>query len=300
MRAAPRLSASPEAPRQPKPGERVAPNVRVLAVEDTAQLAALTAADPVAHAFVRAQLEAHGSAEPHGDPVFLGHYDDGQLTSACWVGNNVVPLTSTAPQARRFGQAALRLGRRYSSVFGPAVAVRGIWEVLRHGQQAAFDVRPHQPLLAMTTPPRVPPTATVRRAVMSDYATILPACVRMFEEELGYSPLEKGAASYKERVETLVRQGSTLADFEVCGSQVIFKAEVATITDHATQIQGVWLDPKYRGRGLAAGYVAAVVQHALTLAPVTSLYVNDYNAPALAAYERVGFEQVGDYATILF
>ncbi|GAB3650680.1 GNAT family N-acetyltransferase [Zhihengliuella somnathii] len=300
MRAAPRPSASPDTPRQPRPGERVAPNVRVLADEDTADLAALTAADPVAHVFVRAQLEAHGSAEARGGPVFLGHYDDGELTSACWVGNNVVPLTSTAPQARRFGQAALRLGRRFSSVFGPSTAVHGIWEVLRHGPQAAFDIRPHQPLLAMSTPPRVPPAATVRRAVMADIGTVLPACVKMFEEELGYSPLEKGGAVYKQRVEGLVQQGATLADFEVFGAEVIFKAEVGTVTQHASQIQGVWLDPKYRGRGLSAGYVAAVVRHALTLAPVTSLYVNDYNAPALAAYERVGFEQVGDYATILY
>ncbi len=34
--------------------------------------------------------------------------------------------------------------------------------------------------------------------------------------------------------------------------------------------------------------------------PVVSLYVNDYNAPALATYRRVGFEQVGTYATVLF
>jgi predicted GNAT family acetyltransferase len=33
---------------------------------------------------------------------------------------------------------------------------------------------------------------------------------------------------------------------------------------------------------------------------VTSLYVNDYNTKARATYERVGFEQVGTFATVLF
>jgi predicted GNAT family acetyltransferase len=31
-----------------------------------------------------------------------------------------------------------------------------------------------------------------------------------------------------------------------------------------------------------------------------SLYVNGYNTPARAAYKRVGFTQVGQYATVLF
>jgi len=43
-----------------------------------------------------------------------------------------------------------------------------------------------------------------------------------------------------------------------------------------------------------------VVDFAQELAPVTSLYVNHYNAPARATYESVGFTQVGTFATILF
>ncbi len=47
--------------------------------------------------------------------------------------------------------------------------------------------------------------------------------------------------------------------------------------------------------------MAAVVERCLAeIAPVVSLYVNDYNVPALATYHRVGFEQVGTFATILF
>ena len=46
--------------------------------------------------------------------------------------------------------------------------------------------------------------------------------------------------------------------------------------------------------------MAAVVQHVRrSFAPTVSLYVNSFNAPALAVYRRVGFRQVGTYATVL-
>jgi len=47
--------------------------------------------------------------------------------------------------------------------------------------------------------------------------------------------------------------------------------------------------------------MAAVVELTLgRVAPLVSLYVNSYNVAALACYRRVGFRQVGTYATILF
>ncbi|GHD07563.1 N-acetyltransferase GCN5 [Zhihengliuella salsuginis] len=271
----------------------------MLSGEDTADLSGLVDRDPVAHIFVRAQLDVHGSAAPEGGPLVLGYFDDGQLTSACWVGANIVPLNCTALQAKRFGEAVLRLGRSFSSLFGPASAVRGMWEVLRFGPQTAFDIRASQPLLATGCPPAVPPAATVRPSVPEEYDAVLPACAAMFQEELGYSPLGGGGGAYRQRVRSLIDQGHSFVDIAPDGA-VIFKSELGTVTRHVTQIQGVWMSPEFRGRGLAAGYMAAVVRHALMIAPVTSLYVNDFNAPALAAYQRVGFEKVGDFATVLF
>ena len=69
----------------------------------------------------------------------------------------------------------------------------------------------------------------------------------------------------------------------------------------ACQIQGVWVAPAQRGRGLGTAGTAAVVEYARTvIAPVVSLYVNDFNTPARVAYRRVGFREVGRYASVLF
>ena len=60
------------------------------------------------------------------------------------------------------------------------------------------------------------------------------------------------------------------------------------------------MSPDHRGRGLGVAGMAAVVDHALaSVAPIVSLYVNDYNHAAMATYHRVGFRRVGTFATIL-
>nr|BFE87526.1 hypothetical protein GCM10020093_101270 [Planobispora longispora] len=82
---------------------------------------------------------------------------------------------------------------------------------------------------------------------------------------------------------------------------MVFKAEIGAVTPLACQIQGVWVHPDLRGRGHAAAGMAAVVRQALDcFAPTVTLYVNDYNAPARAAYRRAGFKEVDTFMSVLF
>ena len=58
----------------------------------------------------------------------------------------------------------------------------------------------------------------------------------------------------------------------------MFKAEVGSLSNSVALIQGVWVHPQLRGRGLAAPAMAAVVQSIQRdLRRMPSLYVNQYN-----------------------
>jgi hypothetical protein len=122
----------------------------------------------------------------------------------------------------------------------------------------------------------------------------------MYTEELGVSPEANGGARlYRARVAQLIAKGHAFAHIE--GGRVVFKAELGAVTPHAAHLQSVWIDPSFRGQGLAESRVAAVCQLALgDVAPVVSLYVNQHNEPARRTYERVGFVTTGTFATILF
>jgi hypothetical protein len=45
---------------------------------------------------------------------------------------------------------------------------------------------------------------------------------------------------------------------------------------------------------------AVVVEASQSIAPLVSLYVNDFNSPARAAYRRVGFTETGRLMSVLF
>jgi hypothetical protein len=129
---------------------------------------------------------------------------------------------------------------------------------------------------------------------------LLPASVAMFTEEVGVSPIgPDGGGAYRARVRELIDGGRAYARIE--DGRVVFKAEIGAVTPLACQVQGVWVRPELRGRGLAEAGMAALVNDALRrVAPVVSLYVNDYNRPARAAYRRVGFTQIATFASVLF
>ncbi|WP_309978038.1 GNAT family N-acetyltransferase [Arthrobacter oryzae] len=275
-------------------------SIRVLSGPDTAMLRELARTDVVANVFILSHLAATGSAAPTvGGASIFGVFDGDALVGACWAGANLVPVQLDPELAGLVSEHAHRSGRRFASIFGPADTVLAMYEQLEQLGQSAHEVRADQPLMTITGPPAVKANTDLGLGQLADFDRILPACAAMFEEEVGYSPFLGGREFYSRRVEGLIRQGHSLVHLNADG-QVMFKAELGAVTPDVTQVQGVWMNPSFRGLGLSAGYMAAVVELAQQLAPVTSLYVNDYNARARATYERVGFHQVGTFATVLF
>jgi predicted GNAT family acetyltransferase len=279
------------------------PTARVLDEGDEPAVLRLLATDPVAACVLAGRVELAGTAATSLGAPLWGIGSGHTLDAVCLAGANLIPFA--APGAERaaavaFAERARRAGRRCSTIVGPAPAVHPLWELLAPYWGPPRDHRPRQPLLALDGPPAVPPEPRVRPVRPAEIDVLLPAAVAMFTEEVGVSPLRvDGGAGYRARVAELVRAGQSLAWIE--NGEVLFKAEIGAVSRAACQIQGVWVAPAHRGRGIGTACTAAVVEYARTaIAPVVSLYVNDFNTPARAAYARVGFREVGRYASVLF
>ncbi|WP_128772816.1 GNAT family N-acetyltransferase [Actinomyces oricola] len=261
-----------------------------------------------------------GAAWATGSLMVLGLAPDPHLGTG---GAGSAELRALADHAGR------RLTRR-GSVSGPAPDVAAIWGPLEAQGMLARETRWNQPVLVAPHAPDAGNLASsaVRRRPGLEWVSVclraarpehqelvLPASVAMFIEEVGYDPGTSGG-SYARHVSWLIAAGRTyiVLDDGAGGPvrrgsprAVAFKADVGSLwhspRGSVAQLTGVWTRPDLRGHGIGSVALAATVdavrREHVGLQGVVSLYVNDFNAPALGLYSSLGFTQAGTYATIL-
>ena len=271
--------------------------IRRLRPEDLTALSELVSEHPVRHSFIASRLETLG-LQAMSLQGFLGAFRGDQLESALMLGANLIPVNTTHESRIAFANEIVMLSERCISLVGRRDEILDLWNMLEPSWGSARDVRSDQPFFSTSAPSLLKVDDQVRYSVLADLDNLFPACVAMFTEEVGISPLANRPSAYRQRVNELV---TTRRSFIRCdGDEVIFKAEVGSIGNGVAQLQGVWVNPDYRGRDIAAPAIAAVVRYVLQdLASVVSLYANVYNTRAVAAYKRVGFEQTDTFASVL-
>lgn len=273
--------------------------VRYVGEADRAAALNLCARDPLANCYVAARI---GEVDLDRSRSLLGHYPGGRLESLCWVTANVIPVECDPDAAAAFAERLRRVQHQFSSIFGPALQVALLWDDLCSSWRRPLDVRARQPLLAIGPDDEVggTPDRRVRPADAAELDGLVPAASAMFTEEIGYPPYtDRGSEiAYRNGVRGLIARRRAYILVE--DGRILFKADLGSVGVGAGQIQGVWVDPAYRGRGIAAPAMARVVELAREEIDWVSLYVNDYNTQALRTYRRVGFHDVGLFATILF
>jgi uncharacterized protein len=274
--------------------------MRVLGDRDLPAVLDLLNDDPIGNVFVISRVEAAGLEPARLGAQMWGYRSRGGLSGLCYAGANLVPVGSDPDALRAIAQYALAQGRRCSSIVGPADSVAVLWEILGPRWGPAREQRLCQPLMVTTTPAVADADVAVRRVRLDEIDVLLPASIAMFTEEVGISPVAAdGGSLYRTRVRELVAAGRSFARID--DGRIVFKAEIGAVTGSVCQVQGVWVDPSVRGQGLSVAGMAAVVNACLRdVAPTVSLYVNDFNAPARRSYERVGFKEIGTFASILF
>lgn len=249
---------------------------------------------PIAHLETRAR---HYLRSPIDD--FVGLFDNGILQSAVLTGANLMPINIQPEDISPFAESLRGLGRRCSSIVGPSQQVLPLWSALEPTWGSAREIRHSQPYLSIANYSKIEIDENVRYSTRMDLDILFPACVDMFTQEVGVSPILHGSAAYRSRVSEIISQRHSF--IRNSGDEVVFKAEVGVVSSDVAQIQGVWVNPKFRGQNLAASAMSAVVKYVIDdIAPVATLYVNSFNRPALATYLKTGFVQVDNFTTVLF
>ena len=278
---------------------RISSPVQALSIGDRDEALELCARNPAANVFVASRVEEGALRSMPGS--LFGYRPGRELEGLCWVASNVVPVECDDEAIEALATRVRRWHRGCASIFGGRGQVEAMWGQLAPHWGPPRAIRAVQPLMATSTHPGdlgVAIDARVRPARGHEVDIVLPAAAAMFTDEIGYPPYHGSSRSYRAVISALVTEGHTFVWVE--DGEVLFKADVGSAAIGAAQIQGVWLAPRLRGQGLGGPLMAAATALILErVAPLATLYVNDYNAPARATYRAIGFEEIDTFMTVL-
>lgn len=197
----------------------------------------------------------------------------------------------TEPAVALIGDRVLTRMLPVRAIISPAHLVEALWNGLRNRISPPTVVRLNQPVYALRSRPDYPDLSLARFATARDLAALVPACAAMHKEEVGIDPLERDAQGYRERIRELVDKKRSIV--RIVDGAIASKCEFSAITNDAVQLMGVWTHPAYRRRGLSREVLREVCGHVSRKGKAVTLFVNDFNRPAIGLYESLGFEKIG-------
>lgn len=272
--------------------------VRVLGDADLDAVRALLADDPVLNVFIASRVDAGVLSGGAGE---LWGYPGDRVRCLLHVGANLVP-SGTDEAARAAFVRSVGPHRGFSAIVGRRDEAVPLWEGLSRAWGEPFSrariVRERQPVMATSSRAPIAADPRVGRVGLDHFDSYFEAAVDMYTEELGEDPLATNPSGYRRYVRRLMEEGRAFGVVE--DSRVIFKADLGAVGGGVAQVQGVWVHPRLRGQGLAAPAMAAVTNAIVDAGRTASLYVNDFNAPAIATYRRCGYTDRGVFTTVLY
>ena len=212
-------------------------------------------------------------------------------TNIVVAGDPSIPGEITAAAAELVADRIIQRMIPVRALISPAHLVEGVWLRLRPHLAPPTVVRMNQPIYALKKRLDFPDLTEARYSVAKDLDHLVPACAAMHKEEVGIDPLERDAPGYRERIRELIEKKRSV--IRVVEGSIASKCEFSAVTSDAVQLMGVWTNPRFRRRGLAHETLREVCGHLFRRGKTVTLFVNDFNKPAIALYEALGFHQIG-------
>jgi uncharacterized protein len=212
-------------------------------------------------------------------------------TNIVLAGDRTLPQDVTETAIAVIAERILTRMLPVRAIISPAHLVELLWARLRTRLDPPTVVRLNQPVYAIRGRLDYPDLKEARYAAMRDLDALVPCCAAMHREEVGIDPMERDAAGYRERIRELVEQKRSL--ILVVNGEIAAKCEYSAVTNETVQLMGVWTNPRFRRRGHARALLREICGHCARKGKTVTLFVNDFNLPAIALYEALGFQRIG-------
>ena len=281
------------------PPVTVADEVTVLTLTEAAKAEVLEflSRRPLHNVMLIGLIMDNGLVSPLNRGTFYGCRNRaGELEGVALIGHATLMETTTDRALAEFANVATQHTSTHM-IMGESCRVREFWSYYADGgQQLRKALGEH--LMELRFPfAALAEVSGLRRATPEDIDLIMPVHAQMAFEESGVNPLETDPVGFKTRCLRRIAMGRTWVWIE--SGELIFKADIVSDTPAVVYLEGVWLNPEYRSKGLGSRCLLQMTKQLLSNNPAASVcvFVNEENAAAVRFYERVGFKDRGIFDT---
>lgn len=270
-------------------------SLRSVADDDVREVIEFLVREPMVNVYLLSRLEEERTAA--ATQMFVIRHE-GAIVLVASLATNVVLAAPVTERRDRIEAATALLADRIvtrmlpvRAIISPSHLVEPLWDRLRTRLDPPTVVRMNQPIYAIRRRLDFPDLTKARYGRLSDLDRLVPACAAMHKEEVGIDPLIRDAAGYRERIRELIALDRSILRMEE--GEIGAKCEFSAVTADAVQLMGVWTHPRFRRKGLARETLLEVCGHIFRKGKSVTLFVNDFNQPAIALYESLGFTRIG-------
>ncbi len=278
------------------PQANVTVSVFELTEEERNEVLAFLAERPVHTVCIAGFIRDNGLVSPLNRGTFYGcRNSDGRLEGVALIGHATLIEARTSRAMQEFGFIAQGFLRTHM-ILGEKDKVEEFWnyyadegqEMRRACRELLFELRQ-----AMQVSEEI---EGMRRATLDDLDQIAPVQAAMAECESGINPLEVDPEGFSARCARRIKMGRVwvLED----NGRIIFKVDVQADTPDVIYLEGVWVSPAERGKGIGRKCLRQLCRDLLARTKSVCVLVNEEHERAHTFYRMCNFKVRGIYDSI--
>jgi len=267
-----------------------------LTEDDRNEVLAFLAERPVHTVCIAGFIRDNGLVSPHNRGTFYGcRNSEGRLEGVALIGHATLIEARTARAMEEFGLVAQGFQRTHI-ILGEKDKVEQFWNYYAdEGQEMRLACR--ELLFELRYAMQVRDEVDgLRRATLEDLDKIAPVQASMAEEESGKNPMEIDPEGFRARCARRIEMGRVWLLEE--DGRLVFKADVQSDTPDVVYLEGVWVNPSERGKGIGRQCLRQLCQDLLVRTKSVCVLVNEENQRAHTFYRMCNFKLRGVYDSI--
>lgn len=267
-----------------------------LTEEDRNEVLSFLAERPMHTVCMTGFIRDNGLVSPHNRGTFYGcRNSEDRLEGVALIGHATLIEARTSRAMREFGLVA-QTHTRTHMIMGEVAAVEKFWnyyadegqEMRRACRELLFELRHAMDVREES--------GDMRRANLGDLDQIVPVQAAMAEFESGINPCDVDPEGFRARCARRIEMGRVWV-LEQDG-KLVFKADIQSDTPDVIYLEGVWVAPTERGKGIGRKCMRQLCRDLLTRSKSVCLLVNEESERAHTFYRMCNFKMRGVYDSI--